>query len=184
MRAIVIGVALVACAHPQARVAVRVPELMRNLDPLGQDGRTELATVVISRTGGITAGDRETVFVGQTVTFDGKSTSLTDLVVGCGPFAAQTPCKLAGRGDKDLVVLRTLDANDPGAVTEAAPHHDDPKDDSPAAIIGVLSLVSFAGMGICIGVCESDKTEKSIALGAAGGVLGLLWLLMSTPVHD
>lgn len=183
MRVIVIGVLLAACAHPQARVAVRVPELMRNLDPLGQDGRTELATIVISRTGSITAGDRETVFIGQTVTFGDKTTTLTELVLGCGPFAASAPCRLTGR-DKEVVVLRTLDAKDPGAVTDAAPHHDDPKDDSPAAVIGVLSLTSFAGMGICIAVCGSNKTEASIALGAAGGVLGLLWILMSTPFHD
>lgn len=49
---------------------------------------------------------------------------------------------------------------------------------------GILSLTSFTGMGLCIAYCESYRAEKSIALGGAGLVLGIIWLLSTGDVRD
>jgi hypothetical protein len=175
---------VIGCAHP-AGVGVRSGEVMQHLEALGRDGYAELDTVTIADAQ-VRAADREHVFLAQTVRFRGETTTLLKLVEGCAPFTASTPCLLIARDD-EVIVLRTASrpapapAPSPTAVTPGTPRT---AAQDAHAVTGVLSLTSFGGMTLCLILCESDRSAKSIALGGAGLVLGLIWLLTTGNARD
>jgi len=170
---------VVACAHP-TRIGLRGSEVMQHLEELGRNGYAELATVSITQAR-VQAANHENVFLDQTVTFRGATTSLAKLVEGCVPSTANTPCVLVAHAD-DLIVLRTLSPSSRSdAAASGAPGTPGAKDDRSqvGTVFGVLSLASFGGLTLCLILCESDKTEKSVALGSAGLVLGVIWAIAS-----
>jgi hypothetical protein len=172
-----------ACTRAHtARVGIRSAELMRHLDELGREGHAEIATVVVARNGRISDADRETVFVDQSVTLRGRATTLLVLATGCGPFAANQPCVLAGRPD-DIIVLRTLDPpgskqDASGQVTPSGPQTNG-QNNNVAVVSGFLTLGSLGGMTICLLLCESNKGAKSVALGGASLLFAVVWAVAS-----
>jgi hypothetical protein len=171
-----------ACAHgPGLRVAVRGDELTQHLDALGTDGKTELATLT---TDGKPAY-RETVFLNQTVTFRGETTTLAKIVDGCGPFAnATVPCTL---GARELVVLRSaVRAADAPAGSVATSSGPAPRNelDEFRTVVGVISLGSLAGAGLCLAICETHKAAISLSVGGVGALAAIFWLIMGGNVRD
>jgi len=171
-----------ACAHgPGLRVAVRGGELTQHLDALGTDGKTEVATLTTDGK----PSYRETVFLNQTVTFRGETTTLAKIVDGCGPFANATVKCTLGAGE--LVVLRSaVRAADAPAVSEATPSGPPPQSelDGFRIVVGVVALGSLAGAGLCLAICETDKAGKTLALGGVGALAAIFWLIMGGNVRD
>ena len=178
-RALAIAV-VAACAHPQqTRVAVRAPEVMHHLDELGR-GSAELETTVITKSGRSYPGGRETVFADQTVTVGGRTISLLELLAGCGPFYAKTPCVLAAHGDA-LIVLRVVDTHEarPEPAAEPRPIATHGENAELRVIAGTLTLASLAGVGICLAVCDEHKAAISISFGAGALLSAVVWAVAS-----
>ena len=178
----VVMCALTACGHAKPRTGVLTDELIPHIAELGQEGQAQIGT--ITETGSSRKkGDVINIALDQNVRFRGTSTTLVMLLAGCPPFKGGVPCPIK-RHDTELVYLLpsgvgTIDPDDfwvrPSESQEGT---------SVPMLLGVLSLVSLGGMGLCIAYCEEDRAEKSVALGAVGGLLGLIALLMSGDVHD
>jgi hypothetical protein len=178
MRRVFAIIALAACGGgPGLRVAVRGDELVQHLDALGTNGSTELVTMT---TDGKVA-DRETVFLYQTVTFRGETTTLAKVVDGCGPFAGAAKCTL---GKTEYVVLRAAirAADEPEPAQSMAPRTNG-ENHEVAVVAGAITLGSLAGVGICVWICEDDKAAKSIALGSVALVAAVVWAIASG-AHD
>jgi len=173
---------LSACGHARPRTGVLTDALIPHIAELGREGQAQIATTT-ETSGTRTPGEVINIALDQPVRFHGTSTSLVLLLAGCPPFTSKVPCPIK-RHDSELVYLLPtgIGTIDPDDYWTPPP----PRDEGTPVrtITGVLSLVSFAGMGLCIAYCESSRAEKSVALGGAGGLLGIIWLLMGGDVHD
>ncbi|CAN5916108.1 hypothetical protein BH11MYX3_BH11MYX3_11820 [soil metagenome] len=171
-----------SCGHAKPRTGLLTDALIPHIAELGREGQAQIATTT-EKGRSRTAGEAINVPLDQAVRFRGTSTTLVLLLAGCPPFTGKVPCPIK-RHDTELVYLLPtgIGTIDPDDYWTPPPPSDDST--SLSTITGVLSLVSFAGMGMCIAYCTSSRTEKSVVLGAAGGVLGLIWLLMNSDVHD
>lgn len=173
MKRLLAIVALAGCGHATLNVVVRGDELVRHLDDLGTNGSTELVT----RTSDGFVGNRETVFLYQTVTFRGETTTLAKVLDGCGPFAGTVKCTL---GNAEYVVLRAAvkAAAEPEPTGSMAPKTNG-ENHEVAVIAGAITLGAVAGVGICVWICEDDKAAKSIALGGVALIAAVVWAVAS-----
>jgi hypothetical protein len=171
-----------ACGHAKPRTGLLTDALIPHIAELGREGQAQIATTT-EKGGTRTPGEAINVALDQPVRFRGTSTTLVLLLAGCPPFTGKVPCPIK-RHDSELVYLLPtgIGTIDPDDYWTPPPTSDDST--SLSTITGVLSLVSFAGMGLCIAYCTSSKAEKSVVLGGAGGLLGLIWLLMNSNVRD
>ncbi len=169
----VVALVLSACGHTRPRTGFTTDELIPHIAELGREGQAQIRT---------TKGEAQNIALDQPVRFKGTTTSLVLLLAGCPPFTGNVPCPIK-RHDTDLVYLLP---NGLGTYKDEWVRPEEDEEDSPgiATVSGILSLTSFAGMGLCIAYCESYRTEKSVALGASGGLFGLIWLLVGSNVHD
>lgn len=176
----VLALVLSACGHAKPRTGVLTDELIPHIAELGREGQAQIPTV-IEKGGSRKPGETQAVALDQPVRFKGTSTSLVLLLAGCPPFTGNVPCPIK-RHDTDLVYLLP---NGLGKYKEewVRPEEED-EGMGIGTVSGILSLTSFGGMGLCIAYCESYRTEKSMALGGAGLLFGLIWLLSSGDVHD
>ncbi len=173
---------LAACGHAKPRTGMLTDELIPHIAELGREGQAQIVTT--TETGRARKpGEPINVPLDQLVRFRGTSTTLVLLLAGCPPFTGKVPCPIK-RHDSELVYLLPtgIGTIDPDDYWTPPP----PSDDTTPVrtIAGVLSLVSFGGMGLCIAYCSSHRAEKSLALGGAGGLFGIVWMLMSGNVHD
>lgn len=176
----VLALVVAACGHAKPRTGLTTDELIPHIAELGRDGQAQITTVV-ERGGTRTAGEARAVALDQPVRFKGASTTLVLLLAGCPPFTANVPCPIK-RHDTDLVYLLPSGLGtykDEWVRPEESDEHL-----GVGTISGILSLTSFGGMGLCIAYCESYRAEKSVALGGAGLLFGLIWLLSTGDVHD
>lgn len=178
----VVACALAACGHAKPRTGVLTDQLIPHIAELGQEGQAQIAT--ITETGSSRKpGDVINIALDQNVRFRGTSTTLVMLLAGCPPFKGGVPCPIK-RHDTELVYLLPSGVGtiDPDDFWTPPPETDEGT--SVPMLMGVISLVSFGGMALCIAYCEEDRAEKSVALGAVGGLFGLVALLMSGDVQD
>jgi hypothetical protein len=183
MRWCLVLVLLGACAHSKPRTGVLTDDLIPHIAELGSEGQAQIATVTEAG-GSRKPGQPMNIALDQNVRFRGTTTSLVMLLAGCPPFKGGVPCPIK-RHDTELVYLLpsgvgTIDPDD--FWTPPPPSGDDGT--SFKTISGVTSLVSFAGMGLCIAYCSSYRAEKSVALGVTGGLFGIIYLLIGSNVHD
>lgn len=172
MRWLVVALIVSACGHAKPRVGITTDELIPHIAELGREGQAQIRT---------TAGEATNVALDQPVRFKGSSTSLVLLLAGCPPFTSKVPCPIK-RHDTDLVYLLP---NGLGKYKEEWVRPEEEEESTGIGTVsGILSLTSFAGMGLCIAYCDSYRTEKSVALGGAGLLFGLIWLLSTGDVHD
>jgi hypothetical protein len=179
---VVLACVLAACGHAKPRTGVLTDDLIPHIAVLGSEGQAQIAT--ITETGkSRKPGDTINIALDQSVRFRGTSTTLVLLLAGCPPFKGGVPCPIK-RHDTELVYLLPSGVGtiDPDDFWTPPPETD--SGTPVATMFGVLSLVSFGGMALCIAYCEEDRAEKSVALGAVGGLLGLIALLMGGDVHD
>lgn len=168
-----LGMIATGCGSPQrTRIGVRGDVLLAHRDALYRDASADLPTVVLPAGGSATQGDRETVFLNQSVVYQDQPTTLDKLLDGCVPQAPAT-CRLAAHA-QDVVILRSY-----------APTHEPQHDDGKAAntAFGVITLAGSAVGGVCLSVCDSNK---GVLVGAAFGtalIAGLLWAITSG-AHD
>ncbi|CAN5347832.1 hypothetical protein BH11MYX1_BH11MYX1_27420 [soil metagenome] len=146
---------LVACASTM-KVEVRGDVVRARVDVLRRDGFTALPAVIVGDGGERQAPDLETVYFDQNVAIDGRSTTIAALVAECD----RGPCRLdAGT----RIVLREL--------ARAIERHE-PRPDTVGynpivpVIAGAVALAGIGGTALCIGLCEQDKTAKSLSLAA------------------
>ncbi len=177
---LVLYIVLSACAA-RPRVAVRAGEVLAHGAELGREGTASLATIIVKGED-TRPSDRVNVTLDQPVMFHGASTTLLLVLQGCAPFAGSTPCALVDKSD--IVYLRAFRFRD--GKPDPDPVKAKPMDSSRELkiISGTLSLTSFAGMGLCIAYCESNRAAKSVALGGSGLLFGLIWALIGSNVHD
>ena len=163
---VVVAVLATGCATPMRRIGVRGNEVVAHLVELNQSAVAEMQTT-IEVTAGRMEGERENVFLNQSVVFRGTQTTVDKLIAGCVP-KWPTTCALIEHGD-ELVVLRTL-------AEPVEPRRGD-HDASASTVFGAVTVGAATAAGICLGVCDS---HKDTLVGAAVGtalVSGLLWLL-------
>ena len=174
-------VVLAGCAHTVPHVALHDDEVLRHADELADASQ---ATIPAVRIGGSAerAEAAETVFLYQTVTVHGATTTLEKVLEGCGPFASTHPCGVDAR---TRIVLREVSEAVLAEERAAAhPTHDDGPhtngyNPALAHVSGALSLVMLGATGICIAICEDDKEATSVALGAGALVLAVVWAVAS-----
>jgi hypothetical protein len=183
LRTTYLALALTACATTPPHVAVRGDEVLSHLDELADSSQATVSAVRISEHGE-RGEDDETVFLYQTVTVNGATTTLEKALEGCGVFSSTHPCRVDAR---TRIVLREI-SQSMLAEEDAAAHSTAHPDDGPhtnaynpalAHVAGALSLVTLAGTGICIAICEDDKQAKSVALGAGALVLAVIYAIAS-----
>jgi hypothetical protein len=182
MRWWLVLVMLGACAHSKPRTGVLTDDLIPHIAELGSEGQAQIATIT-ETSGARKKGDVINVALDQNVRFRGTTTSLVMLLAGCPPFKGGVPCPIK-RHDTELVYLLpsgvgTIDPDD--FWTPPPPSEDGT---SLKVITGAVSLTAFAGMGLCIALCTSYRTEGSVALGVTGGLFGIIFLLIGSNVHD
>lgn len=176
----VLALVVVGCGHAKPRTGITTDALIPHIAELGREGQAQIPTVI--ETGATRKpGDAQAVELDRPVRFKGTSTSLVLLLAGCPPFTGKVPCPIK-RHDTDLVYLLPTGI---GTYEEewVRPEEED-HGLGVGTAAGILSLTSFTGMGLCIAYCESYRAEKSIALGGAGLVLGIIWLLSTGDVRD
>lgn len=179
MRVIALLWALVACSHPALQIGVHGASLKSRLAQLGTDGSAE----VVTYTSEGAVANRETVFLYQTVTYHGQTTTIAKVVAGCGPFAQDgVTCTL---GDRELVVLRAavkmVDTPPPASLdtsTDPTPHTNG-ENKEVARVSGALTLGFLAAVGICIGICGDEKLGVSLGLGAGALISAVVWAVAS-----
>lgn len=179
---IVLLCGLVACGHARPRVGVRSAEIIGHASELGREGQAQLQTVT-DADGDQRPGDSRNVTLDQPVTFKGTSTTLLLLLQGCPPFAGTSPCRISAR-ERDLVYLRPTG---PGLLRPGRDAPPPPPDDDGfplKVVMGTLSVTSLAGVALCLAYCESNKAEKSVALGGSSVLFLLLWALTSGNARD
>ena len=176
----VLALVVAACGHGKPRTGLTTDALIPHIAELGREGQAQVETVI--ETGGDRKpGDAQAIALDQPVRFKGTSTSLVLLLAGCPPFTGKVPCPIK-RHDTDLVYLLPTGIGKYEEEWVRPEENDDGMGVGTAS--GILSLASFTGMGLCIAYCESYRAEKSMALGGAGLVFGILWLLSTGDVRD
>lgn len=166
-RACLVVAALAGCHPKPAYVGVRATDVSAHLDEMRTAGSAELPTVVVDR-GPPEPGPLETVFLYQTVKIGALSASLEALSAGC-PSTDPTSCALARYADRPLI-LRELPRD---RRREGRPNR------GPTTVMGLFALGALGGMVYCIAECTSNRAEKSLGLGAAAAVLGLVTYVLA-----
>jgi len=154
---------LAGCHRQPTFVAMLPPAVLRHVDELRTDGQAQIETVRIHGHS-VEAADVETVFLEQTVSRGThKNLSLATLVEGCSATSAAATCGLLERDDP--ILLREFAAPPPREARHG---------NAPAIVVGGFALGALGGMVYCLSECTSNKPLKSIGLGAAAALLGLV----------
>ena len=173
---------MVACGHVKPRVGIHGAEVLAHASELGREGQARLQTVSVAA-GDEQPGDRINVTLDQPVKFKGTATTLMLLLQGCAPFAGSSPCNIVAR-EVDLVFLQPTGLQLMRPDKKPLPPPTEESGFELGVVTGTLSLVSFAGMGLCLAYCESNKAEKSVALAGSGLLFGLIWAIAGGNVRD